>query len=101
MIPLSSIRSVPPPGSATGSRSPPCSRCSELLDEADRGPGVGADLVETGLLPVQLLDHDEREHHVVFIESERGLGVGEQDAGVEYEGVGHLIGLLGGRRQGA
>ena len=80
---------------------PTISRRSELLDEPDRGPSVGADLVQSGLLPIQLLDDHERQHHIVFIESERGLGVGEQDTGIEDKGVGHLVGLLQGRRQGA
>ena len=95
------MRSVPPPGRAHRLSQPALLGGAELLDESDGGPSIGADFVETGLLPVQLLDHDERQDHIVFVESEWGLGVGEQDAGVEYEGVGHLFGLLGGRRQGA
>jgi len=59
-------------------------RCAEILQEPDRGPGVGTDLIHPRLLAIELLNYDERKHYVVFIESERGMRVGQENAGVEY-----------------
>ena len=58
--------------------------CSEILQQSDRRPGVGANLVHAGLLAIKFLNYDERKHHVVFIETERGMWVGQENAGIEY-----------------
>ncbi len=38
---------------------------------------------------VEFLDHHQRKHHVVLVELEQRIGVGEQNAGVENEGTSH------------
>ena len=58
----------------------------QLFEQADGSSGIAANFVHSGLLPIQLLDHDEGQHDVMFIESERGLGVGEEHTGVEDVG---------------
>jgi hypothetical protein len=68
--------------------------CAELFEEPDRGAGVRPDLVHPSLLPVQLLDHHEWEHDVVLIESNRRVGIGEQDTRVEDVGTRHRLRLL-------
>ena len=50
-------------------------------------------------MTIQLLDDDERQHDVVFIEAEERMGVGQQDGGVEnvglraHKGVGLSLGV--------
>ncbi|GGQ59242.1 hypothetical protein GCM10010250_34730 [Streptomyces althioticus] len=38
-------------------------------------------------LGLQLRDHDDGEHDLVLVEAARGMGVGQQDAGVENVGA--------------
>ena len=58
MTPLSSILSVPPPGSSTASRSPPV-REAPALPAAGWPPWRCRQLHPCGLLPIQLLDHHQ------------------------------------------
>ena len=58
--------------------------CTQFFKQSDRRTSVGANLVHSRFLPVELLDDDERKHHMVFIESERGMGVGKEDAGIDH-----------------
>ena len=53
-------------------------------DRAGVAPDLGLVLLEV----VHLLDHDDRDGHVVFLEVKDGLGVVEKDVGVEDE---HLL----------
>ena len=60
---------------------------TEVFEEADGTAGVGAGLVRAGLLPVELLHDDQRHDDIVFLESEEGVRVGEQHAGIQDEGA--------------
>jgi hypothetical protein len=42
-----------------------------LLEEPESGAGVRAYFVGSGLLPIELLYHDHRQHNLVLIEAER------------------------------
>jgi hypothetical protein len=70
------------------------SRSPQVFEEADRPPGVSADLIEPRLHPVEFLDDYEWKHYVVFIEAEEGVRVGEKDTGVKDVGGCHRFELL-------
>ena len=63
---------------------------AELLEEPDGAAGVGPDLVRPRLVAVELLDDHQGQYHGMLGEAEDGVGVGEQDAGVEH--VGPVVG---------
>ncbi len=65
------------------------SRGAVLLEQSDGMAGIGAHLVHASLLAVEFFDDDEGDDDVVFVEAERSVGIGEQDAGVEHVGRGH------------
>jgi hypothetical protein len=50
---------------------PARARRAEILQQADCGSRIGPYLIHSGLLPVELLDHDQREDNIVLVESER------------------------------
>lgn len=58
----------------------------EVVQEAQGLPG---EVPEFGMVPLglQLRDHDDREHYLVLLEPGHGVGVGQQDAGVENIGA--------------
>jgi hypothetical protein len=49
---------------------PAFTRGAELFEEPYGRPGISADLVHPGLLPVELLNDDKWQHNIVFIKSE-------------------------------
>ena len=70
---------------------------TDLLQQPNGGTGIGPDLIHPSLLTIEFLDDDEGEDHIVLIEAEKGVWVGEQDTGVEDESGVHqcLSGFLG------
>ena len=60
-------------------------RCSVLLQQSKRPTRIRSDFVQPRLFAVELFDNDEGKHHLVFVESENGVRIGEEDAGVENE----------------
>ena len=83
----SRITRTRPPVCSTGTPSDrlPCLRSA--IEVADHRPGVAAQVVGAGLELVQLLDHVERDDHLVVREQEDRVGVVQQDVGVEHEGL--------------
>ena len=69
-------------------------RGPELLEEPQGGAGVGANFVGPGLLSIEFLDHDHRQHHLMLIEAEGRGRVGKKYARVEDEGPSHSGMLL-------
>jgi hypothetical protein len=66
------MRSVPP--SAAVGVAQPAAGLPQLLDRPQRSAGVAADVVQRGLLAVELLDHHQRHDHVVLVEAEQRVG---------------------------
>ncbi|CAM5228061.1 hypothetical protein STANM309S_01619 [Streptomyces tanashiensis] len=58
----------------------------EVVEQAQGLPG---EVAEFGMVPLglQLRHDDDREHHLVLLEARDGVGVGQQDAGVENIGA--------------
>ncbi|MCY1532715.1 hypothetical protein D9M68_680010 [compost metagenome] len=55
----------------------------DLVDVTDGLPAFGSDALLAGLELVQFLQHGHRNGHVVFLEVEQGVGIVNQDVGVE------------------
>ena len=74
---------------------------AEVVEEAKGLPSEVADLWVVTLL-LEFVDHDDRDHHRLFFETEQGLGVTQQDGCVEdvcsklFTSLRACGGLLGG-----
>ena len=53
-------------------------------------PRMPSHLVLAALLAVDLLDHDQRDHHLVVLEGEDRVGIVEEDVGVEDVDLLHM-----------
>ncbi len=56
-----------------------------LIEDPRDLAGVPADLIDAFLELVEFLDHDDRDHHIVFLERKDRPRIVEQHVGIQYE----------------
>ena len=71
------------------------SRSTEFFEEPDGPACVGTDLVHSSLLTVEFLDDHKRDDHIVLVESEEGVWIGEKNTGVQHIGLGGRSPVVG------
>jgi hypothetical protein len=61
----------------------------QFFQQPDGRSGSRPHLVESGFLSVQFFHHHQRQDDPVFIKPDRGMRIGEEDAGIEDESPNH------------
>ncbi len=98
--PLVSIRSVPPLGSATGCADVAAVGDPQLLDGPDHRPGGPSDVVEAGLVLIELLHHHQGDHGVGPGKGRDRVGIRDEHRSVEHHPGGGRVGRAGARLVG-
>ena len=98
--PLVSIRSVPPLGSGDRLADVATVGDPQLLDGPDHRPGGPSDVVEAGLVLIELLHHHQRDHRVGPGKGRDRVGIRDEHRSVQHHPGGGRVGRAGARLVG-
>ena len=65
---------------------------AHFIDQTREKAGVAAVFAHFPFESIDLLDHDDRDHHVVISEFEKRLGIEKKYVGIEDEGFSQVLG---------